>query len=96
MPLKQRNSTKPEWDLNKIWLNNFLALNINKKDNIDPIQNLIFTIKRTIFAIFLLLLSSFRFIVPMYEAFFGVTVTIIGNENGKPSSNPRQGCLHFT
>ena len=26
----------------------------------------------------------------------GVMVIVIGNGHGEPSSNPRQGCLHFT
>ena len=26
----------------------------------------------------------------------GVTVITVGNGHGKPSSNPRRGCLHFT
>ena len=26
----------------------------------------------------------------------GATVIVVGNGPGNPSSNPRQGCLHFT
>ena len=40
--------------------------------------------------------SEYKLVTKLYEGVHGFRVIVIGNEFGKPSSNPGRGCLHFT
>ena len=42
------------------------------------------------------LVISIWIILRDVEGVCGVMIIVIGNRHDDPSSNPRQGCLHFT